>query len=576
MTADGPADRQDRDIPVWRGNGSSEACDVLKGKTFWLASVLILGLGGLLVGVFGVSTPTGEDGDVPATAAPRDVWVVEDGVMAWRPMTTGEKAAVAIFSLGLALNEPFVQGRKMRGADVSSFRGLSPDYGVDKRAVWFRGLVLEGAGRDSFRVADHGFGWDDGAIWRGDVRIMANPAPGADLIALSPTIYMLGARGYYLDQVMDEPPLTAPASHCRGWHVTNGALWLEARRLAAMGEEARVLSCDGAKTTRDGVEDISRNAGILIADGPLLLRFRRDGGQEEVARFDAEIAQAEITHLDLLFLQLKTGEVLALDPLRPERGVQGLGARAPLDMKRALAREGEVWLDDSVWFRSPGEDQGQGPFLREVGTDGEVLGDYLRLGGRIYKWGRPLATPGDLPVTPLGPSRIMIGDMCVSFGQYVTDLPEDFTERQGVERCDVHRPPNPILYAGLEIGFREGFIRRGGADAEGLFPYHLGEVFLRNAGVEAVQVDAAFVRSIDFRAFGEADWVTVDVERPRATAGRYRLAPGATLSWPVEVRGPEGAPPIGYVLEANHLPERAAIFGTARFQIGHGQAPSSY
>ena len=536
-----------------------------------------LSLGAVICGLWLAGLWWPRDEAVPQPAA-SSVWVVEDGVMAWRPASAGQQLVGAILTMGASLSSADMQGRKMPGADVSSFRGLTRDYGVDASAVWYRGQRLDAADASSFHVADFGFAWDDSAIWQGSSRVADNPEPGTQLQAHSASIYSLGQSSFYHGQPMKEVPLAPPVHYCRDWHLTNKALWRGAARVATVGETPKLVSCDNSALRRNGVEDISENEGIVLSTGNQLFRFKLDNGQDTLASFDSDIQRAEPFRIpgywdqELVMLQLDTGEVVLIDLLMSGGSMQSLGT-LPADVQVNLDREGEFWLGETVWFPLSQDAIRPGEYLKQGGANAQIMGDYLLLDDNVYHWGAVLATAGALPVQSLSSSQLLIGDMCVNFGRYVTDLPDGFTDRQVYELCDVHRRPNPILYAGLEIGFREAFQQTEGADVQGLIPYHLGEVYLRNVTSETIELAEDFVASVDFKVSGGSGWVSVAVDRPEATGGRYIIPAGTSLAWPITIRSTDTDPFFGYLLEGQHSAERAAIFPGPNFEIGHGQLP---
>ena len=500
-------------------------------------------------------------------------WVVEDGVVAWRPMSGGEKAAVAIFSLGMAMNEDWVQGRLVPEADPHTFRALSRDYGVDAQAVWHEGVRLDGADPDS--LAGYGFAVDRAAIWRQARPLMPNPAPPeAELTAFSTDVFVLDGRAYWQTEPLPEPPAGAVEPFCRDFYRMNGALWLGPDRLAPLDETAFEVSCDGSVMTRyqDGIgqEDISANDGLLYADGPALVVARLDGRVTEIARFDVPVTlveEVDQTIDPISLVQLGDGNVL-LGDLADAEGMQPLGTHAPLDPRTAADRMGELRLGDTLYRLRSAEDRAPGHYADRF-VEPVEMGNYTLSEGVIYSRGEPVATPGDLPLRLLNPDTLLVGPMCLSYGRYLTDVRPDIDPADVFTACDVHRPPGRLAYDGLRVGFEQGQMVLG-INPNGLTEVRLGWVLIENTGAAPRMVPEEFIASVRFMVTTEGRPFEVTVTRPAPLPEAYLLDPGETLTWPVQVQSPDPRPRLGYRLELTHPPERARVLGQAPFEFGHG------
>jgi len=550
------------------------------GKIWWV----IVGIAGVVAAAFlavfitvaigvGTSASKLEDislgDDTPEASPEESVWVNEDGVMAWRPMSSGEKVAVAIFTLGTALNSESVQGRQMLGADTTSFVGLSRDYGIDKASVWYRGHRLEGADPASFRVAAHGWAVDDAHVWQGSAKVMDNPVPGAKLVDVSGNVYKLGEQGYYRDKALPERPVGEVTPFCHSFYRMNGGLWAEAQRLADWGDGAFEMDCDSSVTRRAGVEDISANKGMLYADGAAVRLARLDGSVTEVARFDAPVAQAEKTGFSsepLWLFQLDSGAVL-LGEIAGSEEMQSLGTHPTLDMKAALEREGELWLGEALYFLRLEKDWAPGAYADAAG-EAEVIGGYVLSEGGVYSWGQRVAVPGGRALRVVYQDTLLVGPMCLSYGRYLTDVPMGLDDHGVLEACDVHRAPNFISYDGLRIGFRQDY-RRLERNPDGNHEIRLGDVVIENEGDVERVLPERFVQSIRFMVTSEGRPFEAEVERPVPGDKGYVLPARGTLSWPVQVQSPNPSPSLSYRLELQHLPERAEVLGDAPFAFAH-------
>lgn len=303
---------------------------------------------------------------------PRDVWVVENDIVIWRPLGAAEKAFVGILSFGTALDQDWVQGRVMPQADARSFRGLSRNYGVDKNAVWYQGEILPSADPASFQVADFSFARDKNTIWRGGRAILPNPASTEALFeAFSPAVFRVGAQGYYFDKPLPETPQGLVTPFCRDWYAMNGALWLARSRIAPLFAPEFVVTCDASTVTRNGQEIIAANRGITWGEKARILTADLNGTVRLLYQFDAKIARigpvkALQSGSDFMLLQLVDGEVLLADYSADGRGVQSLGHYESLNFEDVLQQKGELWLGGDVYLIVPKDTNVVGVFVRQV------------------------------------------------------------------------------------------------------------------------------------------------------------------------------------------------------------------
>lgn len=544
-------------------------------RVFWIS----IAAGGIALVV--VPALQWTSGTLTASLLERDdglghpAWVVEGGVVAWRPMSGVERATVAVLSMGTAMNEDWVQGRLVTEADPDTFRALSRDYGVDAQAVWHEGVRLDGADPGSFRLAGYGFALDQAAIWRQELRLMLNPAPPeAELVSFSTEVFALDGRAYWLAEPLPELPEGAVEPFCRDFYQMNGALWLGPDRLSPLDKAAFEVSCDSSVPTRyqDGIgqEDITANNGLFYADGPALFVAWLDGSVTEIARFDAPVTLVEEvgwTIDPVSLVQLGDGTVL-LGDLADAARMQALGTYPPLDPRAATDRVGEVRLGDMLYRLRSAEDRAPGHYADEVVAPVEI-GNYTLSEGVIYSWGEPVAMPGDLPLRLLNPDTLLVGTMCLSYGRYLTDVPPDLDPADVFTACDVHRPSDRLAYDGLRIGFQPGNAVLG-FNPNGLNEVRLGWVQVENTGTAPRIVPEEFVASIRFMVTTEGRPFEAEVTRPAPGPEGYRLAPDETLTWPVLVQSPNPRPSLGYRLDLTHPPDRARVLGQAPLEFGHG------
>lgn len=505
----------------------------------------------------------------------REVWVIEDGIVAWRPMGPLEKAAIAVFSLGTAVGEDWVQGRTMPDADAASFRGLSVDYGVDRRSVWYKGENLKNADPHSFQIAAYGFARDANSIWRGNRRIRPNPtAIEAEFTAYSEAVYSLGQQGYYLDKDLPEMPEGEITAYCRDWYQMNNALWLGEKRLAPLSRNAQLIVCDDSFLTVNGIEDITENKGIALADGSAVILVNLAGQTQLLHQFDGKILQSAnikspFSETDLMLVQLVDGSLYLADYQIGDGQVQYLGRYEKLDFSKVSAREGELWLGDDVYFIEPDRARVEGLFARQVGP-ADVKGDYVVAGGNIYRLGKLIARSGDYPLDFLDQSRFKIGPMCVHFGSYIGDLPENGGNDENKNRCDVYHPPEILYYNGLDIGFEKGVVPLSESE-DGLVEYVLGKIFVRNPNHDTKVLRPEFVRSIRFFVESANGPQLIEVEYPSLPqVSPVQIKPNDSLSWSIVLRAPKQLEDIAYFLQLTHVPERAEVLIKDQHRFAYG------
>lgn len=503
---------------------------------------------------------------------------IEDGTVAWRPMSAGSQIAASILTLGLAANSEAVVGRSLPLADAASFRALGHQHGRDNDRVWFRAEQIEGADPASFVVLDHGFSRDRTQIWHQATPVMTfEAAQQDDVRAHSERILSVGAQTWLTGtppHLLPEAPEAPPDHHCRDWFTMNGALWRGASRMLPLDGPTEVLDCDGGVRTvyRDGqsFEDTTGNKGLLLRDGPDIWRLRLEGAPQLVAILPEPVTEARLMrgwHDDepVLLALTESGTVHAMRT-HPLAQVQTLGRLG------ALPAAEEITLDRGFplqgrYFTLTAQPGPDGPVIADHGP-AERFGDYALAGGRLFYGAEIVARPKDLFLRQITPSMVLVGPSCLNFGHFVTDLADPAGEvGQIMALCDGMHPRTELLYDGFRIGFSPQLADLGPdtkRPRSNLF--QLGEVFIENIGERDRDLAEPFLAGFDLHVMGTR------IEPPfeaRPVQG-VRLQPGQRHAWR-PVASTDGDPRTwSWALTMRHGPERAEIFGGKPFDVGHG------
>lgn len=506
----------------------------------------------------------------PPPEAPDPGYVIEDGLVVWRPLRLGERIVVSVLSLGLAANEEWVVGQKLPDADAASFHALGRDHGRDKARVWYRTQELAGADPDSFAVLAHEFSRDRAHLWRRAEMVMPlDPGAGevrvhsARMFGVGDRVWLTGARLTPLPEAPQEAPIHA----CRDWFMMNGALWRGAERVLPLDGPAVVLDCDNHAVTHfiDGQprEDVSENRGLLLGDGSKIWRIMLAGPPALIAELPGPVVKTRLLYRWIgepwvLLALMATGEVFALIA-EPGAALQPLGRAESLPGDGDLMNAEGFWLAGRYYtLRAahggpPVEDHG--PAMR--------YGDYAFVGGALFDGARVMARPGGLPLRRITDAIILVGPSCLDYGHFVTDLPDPAPEPAAIAAlCDSGRPPPVVLYDGLRIGFTPALSDLGpDAARPDLNRFALGEIFIENAAAAPRALDAAFLAGFALEIDGTP--IALDPTPPTT------LQPGQRHVWRPEALS-EGGVGWNWVLRMRHDAARAAVFGDGSIIIGAG------
>lgn len=504
---------------------------------------------------------------------------IEDGVVAWRPMTSSQQVAATIVTLGMALGSEHVTGRTLPLADATTFEVIGPEHGRDNDRVWYHADEISGADPQSFEALKFGFSRDKFHIWRGINSVMElGPSQTLSVRAHSERIFSAGTSTWLVAtplQALAEAPISPPIHYCRNWFTMNEALWDGPRKVMPFSSKAKVVECDGGISTvfenGIGIEDVSQNKGILLRSDASLWRVRLGEEPELVVTLPKTISavlplQSYSMERPVMLVQDVSGEVSALGLHRQPR-LQSLGHFSALPKHNLdLSGDGGFWLDDH-YLTLADDPSREAPLIIDHGPS-EPIGRMALSGGMIYYGEMVVARPGDLPLRKISPSSILVGSSCLDFGNFISDVPDpaaDVTEI--IPLCQTMFRPPTVLYEGLSIEFSPNPISLGPhPDLPEMTVYRLGEIVIENVTNAPIDVPSEFLEGLVLRVMGKAITPPVDAW----PADGLKLDPDARHRWPLEVRS-DGLPlDWGWVLQLRHSAPRASIFGTEPVTIGYG------
>lgn len=508
-------------------------------------------------------------------------YVVEDGQMAWRPMTGADKLFVNIMSFGQAANSEFVNGRTLADADADSFRVIAGRYGADRTRVWREGRELVGADPATFAVLERGYAYDAFQVWHGETPIMALPAGTAPAIDIhSDYILSVGDATWFASDPafeLPERPNSEPRHHCRRWFEMNGAIWDGATRLYDFdaADPVEVLDCDAGVRMRyeDGVgtEDLAANNGLLIRDGAAIKRLTLLGDVVPMVTLPERITQTTFIgssfDRDSVFLaQDASGQVYAAR-LNGSKVVQNLGAFDSLPTEDAALAGRAFWMGGSYFTVVPIDAVTDKHAINQGAAT--RLGRYAQVDDKLFELEQILARPGDLPVRVVDEDIVLIGSACFDYGQYVTDVSDPLAEDRVItDACDTQWRPEVIDYDGLRIGFSSRLVPAGFSDTDPVMDVlEVGVLTITN------QTDAPINLSPEFLSGFELNISGTYINQPDDAwpDGGVQLAANATHRWIYKVNTNADPTYWAWTLKMVHNAKRSEIFGSDPFYIATGQ-----
>ena len=503
--------------------------------------------------------------------------------MAWRPMSGVDKFVFNVLTLGLAANSETVNGRTLDTADIESFRVIAGRYGLDRTRVWLEGRQIVGADPATFAVLERGFAHDAFQVWKGGTRVMSLPAEETPTVEIhSDYILSIGDATWFVSDPafeLPERPVIEPRHYCRHWFKMNGAIWEGATRLYDLdaADPAEMLDCDTLVSTqfKDGVgtEDLSANAGLLIRQGPAITRLTLLHDVVDIVTLPEPIAQAVFMGRGLnsrnVFLTLAPSGTVYAVRLNDKPVVQNIGVLNTLPDKEAMSFRYAFWLNGHYFTVVP-EDEVEDRHIIDHGPASR-LGAYAVVENEIFYGSRVVARPGDLPVRVGFDDDLLVGNACLSYGWYRSDVPDPNAENYDISRiCGAHSLSDFVLYDGLQIHFSPRMISLGMGDTRPDLPmFDIGSMVIENLSDEPYFLTPEFLAGFDLRISDTS------IEPPNDAwpdAG-VLLAPDGKHSWPLRVQVIGDPFMWGWQLHMIHNAKRKAIFGDEPFHVGDGRFP---
>lgn len=538
----------------------------------------------LVVAYVFVWRPLFQDRDAPAQRSGATTgYVVEDGKMAWRPMSGVDKFVVNVLTLGLAANSETVNGRTLDTADIESFRVIAGRYGLDRTRVWLEGRQIVGADPATFAVLERGFAHDAFQVWKGGARVMSLPAVETPTVEIhSDYILSIGDATWFVSDPafeLPERPVIEPRHYCRHWFKMNGAIWEGATRLYDLdaADPVEMLDCDARVSTqfKDGVgtEDLSANAGLLIRQGPDITRLTLLHDVVDIVTLPEPIAQAVFMGRGLnsrnVFLTLAPSGTVYAVRLNDKPVVQNIGVLNTLPDKEAMSFRYAFWLNGHYFTVVP-EDEVEDRHIIDHGPASR-LGAYAVVENEIFYGSRVVARPGDLPVRVGFDDDLLVGNACLSYGWYRSDVPDPNAENYDISRiCGAHSQSDFVLYDGLRIHFSPRMISLGMGDTRPDLPmFDIGSMVIENLSDEPYFLTPEFLAGFDLLI---SDTSSEPPDDAWPDAG-VLLAPDGNHSWPLRVQVIGDPFMWGWQMHMIHNAKRKAIFGDEPFHVGDGRFP---
>jgi len=528
-----------------------------------------------------VEAPSVRERTIPGQARGATTgYLLEDGDVAWRPMTALDKFVVNVLSLGQTVGSEMVYGRRLDTADPDSFRVIAGAYGADRAHVWLEGNMIAGADPATFKVLARGFSQDKAQLFQATWPVM-NVSDAANIKVFSSSIVTVDDATWLISDpliALPERPRREPDHFCRLWFSMNDAIWLgdEKRFDLEAANSFGVINCDGGIHRRfvDGVpeEVLSTNDGLLFHTDEAIWRLRLSGETEKITDLPEPIVHIEmmssgVSANPFLLVQDASGMVSAIG-LTEGAVVQTLGRFDSLPDRSGPYIYNAFWLDDT-FFTKTSKSETPDQFVINRGV-AERLGRYAHVGDFLYDGAMLLAVPGDLPLRLVGKDTLLIGDACINYGRYVTDLrdPHGADEREVGEQCDVHRRPDSILYDGLQIAFIPQLVGLGPNTKNPLATtYDLGRITITNTSDAIYELPARFLADFELKVDGTPIAPPDDAWPPQGV----QLAPSESYSWQLKAHSAADPTFWSWVLKMRHTDERLMIFGDEPFDVGMGQ-----
>lgn len=398
-------------------------------------------------------------------------YVLEEGVVAYRPKSTGQIVAANIFSFGTVGRPEWLVGKKMAQADVATFEVLAKNYAKDSTRAYFGAAVLAGIDPASFAPFGFGHSRDDNQLWFGTVEVMtwAEPFDGG-ITAYSSRVFDVEAQGYYFNDALielPERPVGAVIHHCRDWFEMNGALWFKDTQFAPPEGPIEVVECDGSRRSGPEGEFVEDNKGLLfIADGRAYLA-RITGDLAQVHDFGAPVKTAvffEPHHTEnLLLAQMKDDRPVVVD-LNDKRGVKDLGVFP--DLKEGVLKNEErrsVWLDGTflVYNEAPSK-----PIYR-VYQHATRKGFITLTEDKVFSNGFEVLGADPETFEVLSGSFVRDRGACFLGMHYIGDLPprEGPDVEAATDMCRALEGASHVICDGMRISLQKNFKRVLDGDA---------------------------------------------------------------------------------------------------------------
>lgn len=547
---------------------------VKKRKSLW-----VLAVAALLLAAVVVSWRTGSQPDAIHSTGSSTGYQIEDGVVAWRPMTAGEQFVTNILTLGLAANSETLRGRTIPLADAASFRTMAGQYGLDRSYVWFRADLIDGADPASFEVLDFGFSQDKNHIWKGAELVLPLSSGQENRTEIhSELMFSVDTETFLAVApavLLPERPTSPPIHYCRDWFMMNEAIWLDAQKVLPVDGEVRMLECDSSIRTvyDDGVgrEDIDANNGLIVIANGAVQQLSRAGDTTLMAKMpepitETRLLQNSVRNDGVLLAQGMSGTVYAIG-LKPGTPVQNLGRFAALPDRNASLSGQAFWLADNYFTLNEPFDA-SAPVVKDHGI-AERFGSMALASGALFHGARVVAHPGDMPLRMINADTLLIGVACYNFGTYVTDVADPAAEaRQIMEVCQTMRPPPDVLYDGLRLAFRPALTHLGPSDTNpGFQSYALGQVIIENEADQSRNLHPEFLQGIELRINGTSISPPEDAWNKQG----IRVEPGQDHRWTLRADTNDDPQYWGWTLLMHHSTARAQVFGDAQVYIGRGQ-----
>jgi len=508
--------------------------------------------------------------DTGPTRSSQTGYVIDNGIVYWRPITTGQRVGLAILTLGQGLRADWARERILHDADLDSFRTLTDEHARDHARAWFRGVVIDGADMSTFAPLDHGFSHDATHVWFQIEPVLVRPEGlGAPVQAFSEAVFSVGDEGFAHFETLlplPEAPQGRVVHGCRDWFVMNDAVWQGSLRRLSVGSTVEILACDGSiRTSRmDGqlVERVEDNSGLLLRDGLALQRILRDGQVQQLGQLTAE--PVETRHYDsrdigteLLFTRDASGEVQVFDLQGRAQSLGRLGALPARDVRET----GGYLIGDQYFTVSQ---QPDGPILIARGS-ARRIGEFILADNTLFHGDTLLARTEGQELREVGARMLLVGPACLNGGYYMTDvLDPQAPQSEIAAQCSHPRDRTRIVYDGWRIGVDVDLRHLGSTEERDMFRFALGSVFITNVSGAPRTLGHDFLSGFDLRVARQS--VALDLPGQDTI-----LAPEDTLRLPVEVVT-EGHERLAWDLSIAQTPERVAIFPEPRLRVSAGTA----